>query len=213
MQFVAKGRYQKGSSKAIIEYVFKLCNASIGNCHSGWFTSEFPRRIINVSDFCIDRYEYPNIQGRNPSYGVSWTQANRMCIAQGKRLCTENEWEKACGGSRGDIWTFGDKYNETACNVATRLGAEPSGIRPKCVSPYGAYDMSGNLSEWTSSTQAVSYASSLDKSARLVKGGSWKDGPLFTRCAFTDSFEPDTAYNNMGFRCCWPATVEAKKSR
>ena len=49
-------------------------------------------------DFYIDTYEYPNQRGALPTVDVTWGEAESLCAAQGKRLCTEQEWQKACTG-------------------------------------------------------------------------------------------------------------------
>ena len=48
--------------------------------------------------FCIDRYEFPNQPGNFPRVGAAFTEAEALCQKAGKRLCSEDEWEKACKG-------------------------------------------------------------------------------------------------------------------
>jgi serine/threonine protein kinase len=74
-----------------------------------------------LPSFYIDRFENPNIQKNidgsapKPTVKVAWAQANAACESQGKRLCTENEWEKACKGPDNFIYAYGDGFDEVLC--------------------------------------------------------------------------------------------------
>jgi formylglycine-generating enzyme required for sulfatase activity len=71
---------------------------------------------------------------------------------------------------------------------------EPSGASPRCKSPFGVYDMTGNVDEWTRSTRPTGYRS-------ILKGGYW--GPVRTRCRpSTRAHGEDYSYYQQGFRCC-----------
>ena len=170
--------------------------------------------------FCIDRYEYPNRVGILPTLGVTWGDAGKLCAAEGRRLCTDSEWTLACEGDEMRPYPYGFKRDSRACNIdkpyivpdeaayadperraaeAKRLDqSEPSGSRSACVSPFGAYDMTGNVDEWVvnerGSAKSAPYVSGL-------KGGYW--GPVRNRC------RPMTVDHNqwhfgyqIGFRCC-----------
>lgn len=204
MVLVPGGKFQHGTTKEMLSYIVKLCKETFGTCYDDWFWMEYPRQTRDVEKYCIDAFEYPNVRGHAPLHGVDWNTANNKCLAQGKRLCTDNEWEKACAGDTGTTWPFGATYSEGACNLEAGK-IENSGKRGRCRSRYGAYDMSGNVMEWTASTLVSEYADATDKKApRLMKGGSYKDHPLFARCAYRDSYMPEYSYDTFGFRCCWP---------
>src|SRR5262245_28490817 len=55
------------------------------------------KKKVHLS-FCMDRYEYPNEKGAIPQMLTSWQQATATCKSQGKRLCTEPEFDFACEG-------------------------------------------------------------------------------------------------------------------
>ena len=51
-----------------------------------------------INHYCIDIYEYPNIKGEYPLPAI-WTGSVKLCHKEGKRLCTQFEWQKACQGA------------------------------------------------------------------------------------------------------------------
>jgi len=96
--------------------------------------------------------------GVRPWHTIPWSDARDACERIGWRLCSEPELVRACEGSDGRDWTWGPIFDGAACNlrqVYLAPGAEtaseaPTGHFPRCVSEEGAYDLSGNLWEWTS---------------------------------------------------------------
>jgi len=71
---------------------------------------------------------------------------------------------------------------------------EPSGTRPSCVSPYGVFDMTGNVDEWVVNESGAPHQSGL-------KGGHW--GPVRNRCRpMTTSHDEGFSFYQIGFRCC-----------
>jgi hypothetical protein len=168
-------------------------------------------------DFCIDRFEYPNVLGAHPAVSVSWNEATRICQVRGSRLCTEDEWTFACEGEEGIPYPYGYERDSEACNIdrpwldyhdypslTPRRQAEgalsalwqgaASGVFPECVSEFGVYDMTGNLDEWTTSTSDTGYAS-------IMKGGYWSN--VRNRCRpATRVHAPSFVFYQQGFRCC-----------
>jgi formylglycine-generating enzyme len=168
--------------------------------------------------FCIDRFEYPNKQGENPVVMGTWYAARDACGAQGKRLCGDSEWTVACEGQERLPYPYGYDRNSEACNIdkphpdvnekalgsndpkvrdaeAKRLWqGEPSGTRPSCVSPYGVFDMTGNVDEWVVNEEGKPFKSGL-------KGGYW--GPVRDRCRpMTTVHAEGFSFYQIGFRCC-----------
>ncbi len=168
--------------------------------------------------FCMDRFEYPNRRGTYPFIAVSWRDAAATCADDGKRLCSEDEWTFACEGEDAQPYPYGYDRDADACVIdrpwiepheqllrawgspemigeVDRLwqGA-PSGTNPRCRSPFGVYDMTGNVDEWTRSSRATGYRS-------ILKGGYW--GPVRTRCRpSTRAHGEEYSYYQQGFRCC-----------
>jgi sulfatase modifying factor 1 len=168
--------------------------------------------------FCIDRFEYPNRKGEYPIILVSWYEARDACKAEGKRLCTEDEWTFACEGEETQPYPNGYtrdkdaclndkpwiKFNDGALFARSSDGARqeldrlwqglPSGARPLCKSPFGVYDMTGNIDEWTRSSIPGERPS-------VLKGGYW--GPVRTRCRpATKAHDETHTFYQQGFRCC-----------
>ncbi len=166
--------------------------------------------------FCMDRYEWPNKLGAKPVVMKTWYEAADSCKAVGKRLCGDSEWTLACEGQERLPYPYGYERTDGACNVdkphpdvnekamanpATRDAevarlwqGEASGSRESCVSPYGAFDMTGNVDEWVVNESGVPYKSGL-------KGGYW--GPVRNRCRpMTTAHYEQFVFYQIGFRCC-----------
>lgn len=205
MAYLPPGSYPLGTAPDKAGYLLKICKDAIGNCSEHWFEPEMHYYAqARLSATCIDRFEYPNEPGVRPATGMDLAAADRTCRAQGKVLCSDVEWEAACTGGSRRAWPYGGAYQKDACNDAGRE-IEPSGARAACVSPAGGgvYDMAGNAAEWTRSTLDHPYPeNSASGAPRVVKGGSYMDHPLFTRCAFRETYDPEVKYDTFGFRCC-----------
>ncbi len=151
---------------------------------------------VNVPGFCIDRYEYPNKKGAIPKSSVTFTEAERLCAEQGKRLCSEEEWEKACKGISMVKYPYDNHFDPSACNAESNTGEEksvaPSGKYSKCKSTYGVYDMSGNLAEWIY----------MKGGKKGVKGGYVNRPDWAVRCASRKVESPTKKSPFYGFRCC-----------
>src|SRR5439155_4806066 len=88
-----------------------------------------------------------SIAGVQPTGCATWFQAQQACALSGKRLPTNAEWQMAVAGSPDP---GGVDNGTTDCNVAATGGASVNtGSRSACVSRWGAFDMVGNMGEWT----------------------------------------------------------------
>ena len=154
-------------------------------------------RSVDVGPFCIDYYEYPNGRGRQPSTAVSHDEASARCILRGKRLCTEQEWEKACKGPGGFRYPYGNTWSPSRCNTRNTDGQDRdvagSGTFRTCRSGYNVYDMGGNVAEWTSTAEGASF---------IVKGGASNRPGHASRCSSRIAHPSGSKGAHIGFRCC-----------
>lgn len=176
---------------------------------------------------CVDRLEYPNMPGVPPATVVSFDEASRACQSEGKRLCEASEWTFACEGPRTWPYPTGLTRDSAACNVDRRL-APPSpgalesphdvalelerldqrtgaGELENCLSPFGLYDMMGNVTEWVHDKEGRNHDPPL--SHRVLKGGMW--GPSLGECRASQrpgewglGSAKDSRTYHSGFRCC-----------
>lgn len=175
-----------------------------GEFLAGWDNGEpdeRPERLDFTPGYCVDMYEYPNEKGATPLEAPSYYDAEKLCAAQGKRMCTEFEWERACRGPRATVFTEAQKYVAGDCNLNAK-GAVPSGSFASCTNGFGVYDMTGNLWEWSSGTYSE------ESPTPIIKGGSYQKGPLFSPCYARFTETPDTTSQGDGFRCCADAAQD-----
>lgn len=155
---------------------------------------------VYVNDFCIDIYEYPNKKDSVPMYNVTYYEASALCKKQNKRLCSEDEWEKACKGPNFYKFPYGNNWDANACNTEDENGNDrtlsSSGKWSRCRSGFGVMDMSGNLREWTD----TKFSTTLKDI--VIKGGSFTKPDWATRCAVRYNIGPNIKDNETGFRCC-----------
>lgn len=152
---------------------------------------------------------YPEGMEDYPAVLVSYEDALAYCKWMGKRLPTEEEWEKACRDEDGRKWPWGDGFEPTWTNTRDLelKRTSPAGAFPKDLSPYGVYDMGGNVREWTDSWYKPYPGSTLKRrafgeTARVLKGGSMlhtsiPDG----RCPSRGMTSPEKVHRSLGFRC------------
>ena len=152
---------------------------------------------VDVAAFCIDYYEYPNGKKRTPTTRVSYSRAERSCKRKGKRLCSEEEWEKACAGPRNIRYPYGNAWSSDSCATEDEEGndrtVQKSGTFKACRSGYGALDMAGNVAEWTSTAWG---------SGMVVKGGAADRPGYDSRCAARKKKKKKYSSEMLGFRCC-----------
>lgn len=199
---------------------------------------EKPAHVVYIKAFYVDKFEvtneaykkfvdaaghkspdnweqnnYPADKRRHPVILVDWNDASAYCAWTGKRLPRETEWEKAARSTDGRIYPWGNKWDINKSNNPLRghQGTMDVGSFEAGTSPYGLYDMSGNVWEWVDDYYVPHPGSDFispefGAKYRMLKGGSWWDcsfyscgisAPVFNR-AF---FDPSTKNDSFGFRC------------
>jgi formylglycine-generating enzyme required for sulfatase activity len=93
-------------------------------------------------------FDQTNAAGPDYPVGfVSHRDARAYCAWRGKRLPTPYEWQRAALGTDGRDWPWG-AWAAGAANINTHAAVKP-GSYPQDKSPYGVFDLGGNLLEWT----------------------------------------------------------------
>ncbi len=204
-------------------------------------STSYPEQKINLPAYWIDKYEVTNKEfldfsiktgytgegakegkdwrafvsagGNVPVVYITYNDALAYCKSLGKRLPTEEEWEKAARGTNGFRYPWGNDWQPNRSNTPEAGLIKPADIgKFDDVSPFGVHDMLGNVQEWTSSWFKA-YKGNPAKNdqfgerLRVVRGASsriyGKSFHLGTRSAYL----PNSLYD-FGCRCAKDATAE-----
>jgi len=219
MVFVPAGEFRMGSNAGDSDEIpvhqvnldafwidqTEVTNAMYTKCvaDGGCAPPSSSRSVTRVSYYGNSEFDdYPVIY-------VDWNKAKNYCEWRGARLPTEAEWEKAARGTDGRTYPWGesvgcDKANYLNCvGDTTKVGSYLDGV-----SPYGMYDMAGNVWEWVNSLyQPYPYSAddgreNLSASgSRVRRGGSWGSSDDLVRSAFRSWVVPASSSYVVGFRC------------
>ncbi|MCA9891681.1 MAG: SUMF1/EgtB/PvdO family nonheme iron enzyme [Anaerolineae bacterium] len=223
---VPAGCFTMGSSEQAVDTALAQCQQeSDGACTRDMFEKESPASQICFDEtFWIDRTEVTNgsygssgqFSGNlTPRVDISWAEASAYCASVGGRLPTEAEWEYAARGPEDNIYPWGNTFSDNRAVYAGNSGDQPQNVGqyPLGVSWVGAYDMAGNVREWTSSIyrdgdypyNASDGRENLNDTAseRVVRGGSWMTIPVSLRTADRVGENPTLTDWNIGFRCVY----------
>ncbi len=149
-----------------------------------------------------------------PAMGIDWFQANDYCLKFGKRLPTEKEWKQAAIANRLQDWPWGRTLTAKHANLLGEedgyRGVAPGGSFPKGASPFGVFDMVGNVWEWVITPYRPSSGPgnpnpSKVQTLRMVKGGSWSSPADVSKVSFQNIVDPSLKNPTFGFRCVKPA--------
>jgi hypothetical protein len=137
---------------------------------------------------------YPEGKGNHPVVGVTWYEAAAYAHFLDMELPAWPQWWRAALGDRNTAFPWGDDVNsaEVRANFGL-IGTAPTGKRAMGMSPFGCYDMAGNVREWL--RDAVP-----GTSRRRVVGGSWQDPSYMFEASHAELFDPSFANESIGFR-------------
>ncbi len=165
---------------------------------------------------------------RWPVLYVTWKEARAYCVAQGKRLPTEAEWEKAARGTKGNLFPWGaDPPNDRRAMFGQHhvheipIVAAVDSLQ-EGASPYGLHHMAGNAAEWVQDWFGTDYYAYMPErnpvgptSGRYksVRGGSWKSNVAMLRTATRSGATPEQRTATIGFRCAQSVSTPTLDSR
>lgn len=211
---------------------FVMGSDDIGN-------DESPQHTVYLDTYYIDKYEITNAQFKkfcdktrfqypenppwdsvyflskpdNPVVLIHWHTAQSYLKWTGKRLPTEAEWEKAARGVDAMLYPWGNDHDLSRCNLDSSKDnfqyTSPVGVFTNGISPYGCYDMIGNVTEWCNDWHEPNYYKFTVKdnppgpeegATRVLRGGSYKDNDEI-QCARRSEASPIAVNVNVGFRC------------
>jgi len=207
-----------------------------------YYLNEKPKRTVTLKAYYIDRYEVTNqqykefidaMQGRvripppayweNDAYSkgqdnfpvhtVHWYAASAYCRWRGKRLPTEAEWEKAARGIDGRDYPWGNEYSPDKSNNQSNFGGVVAvGSYEMGKSPYGLYDMTGNVAEWVEDWYKAYPGGESHKDPKygerykVIRGGGWGgmghyNLPLYYSTSHREKGIPTDGFRDVGIRC------------
>jgi len=137
---------------------------------------------------------YPEGKADHPVVEVNWFSATAYAEWVGKRLPTNEEWEKAARGTDGRTWPWGNEWSIDNANVFSGDTTPIGKYSPQGDSPYGCQDMAGNVWEWIGGGQPSQLRAPL-------RGGDWLDGPDEAQTFHIRMHTPRRKNPFVGFRC------------
>jgi len=174
----------------------------------------------------VTQEQYKAVTGNNPSdfkgpknpvEQVSWNDAMAFCkrlsaqTGMAVRLPTEAEWEYACRAGTTTRFCFGDQARDldSVAWYAANSDGKTRSVGLKKPNAFGLYDMHGNVWEWCADCYDEEYYGKspvedpqgpAEAKYRVLRGGSWRNGPRHSRSAQRFMLDPPGKNNPDGFR-------------
>ena len=174
--------------------------------------STFPRKFHdgNYLNNWVDDLLPPMAEELKPVIFISWFAARHFCNAQGKRIPSEAEWEKAARDLSENEYPFdgGIEFLTDHGWYRENSGGLIHMTAEKLPNSYGLYDMLGNAWEWVYDRYAPYDPGKTDNPQgpmtglyRVMRGGGWNDPASYLRPAQRRDALPQSTRLNVGFRC------------
>ncbi len=237
LRLVSLARPIVSEGRRVVPRMIKIPAGEFVMGENSFKKSAGPRHRVTLGTYLIDAYDVTNAQYReflkatrrppphwlggrippgkesHPVTFVNWFEADAYCRSVGKRLPTEAEWEKAARGTDGRTFPWGNRMDRKRANVPP-LGigdTTPVDSFENGKSPYGVYDMAGNVFQWTSEWflpypgNTIPHPNYGEK-LKVLRGGSFFDCSYY-RCGLSFqtynriALAPTTRAVSAGFRC------------
>jgi formylglycine-generating enzyme required for sulfatase activity len=142
-------------------------------------------------------------QPNQPVVGIDWFDAYAYANWAGKRLPTNDEWERAFRGKDSRRYPWGDKFDNLRCNtmnsheVTVEVNEYENGR-----SPFGIYNLVGNAAEWIATTGVYKSSSGYEIRGHEIRGGAWNVNCEYRGlCYYADVAPSEYRDAGVGLRC------------
>lgn len=219
MIYIPGGRFWMGLSKYDAKRLARRYDI-----HWSWLATAIPEREIDLPGFYMDKYPVTNADyfqfvlesgvkwlynkdnplpvelAKLPVVNLDYFDCEAYAAWRGKKLPTEEQWEKAARGRMGLLYPWGNMWDPERCFCNSSGEADagkmgPVDAHPHGASPYGVMDMAGNACEWTRSVY--------NRVTNVVKGGCFhQHQPFVFLCPYRSMSQlRANAQDYIGFRC------------